>query len=151
MFCLGSLQSFASALNHVSREMQIDTAPQASLVFDRNNQLIFSFASEDRTNVTLDRISTPMVTAVLAAEDRYFFKHAGMDLFGVARAALVDMKEGGLKAGGSTITQQLVRLVALTRNRTLDRNPLYAGTIGQVRIHLWRGALDHMSDQGFAR
>ena len=121
MFCLGSLQSFASALNHASREMQIDTAPQASLVFDRNNQLIFSFASEDRTSVTLDRISTPMVTAVLAAEDRYFFKHAGMDLFGVARAALVDMKEGGLKAGGSTITQQLVRLVALTRNRTLDR------------------------------
>ena len=35
MFCLGSLQSFASGLNHVSREMQIDTAPQASLVYDR--------------------------------------------------------------------------------------------------------------------
>src|SRR5947199_364906 len=38
MFCLGSLQSFASGLNHVSREMQIDTAPQASLVYDRNNR-----------------------------------------------------------------------------------------------------------------
>jgi penicillin-binding protein 1A len=42
-------------------------------------------------------------------------------LIGVARAALVDLKEGGLKEGGSTITQQLVRLVALTRNRTVER------------------------------
>jgi 1A family penicillin-binding protein len=121
MFCLGSLQSFASGLNHVSREMQIDSAPQGSLVYDRDNHVIFSFATEDRTNVSLDHISKPMVTAVLAAEDRYFFKHSGMDLIGVARAALVDLKEGGLKEGGSTITQQLVRLVALTRNRTVER------------------------------
>jgi 1A family penicillin-binding protein len=121
MFCLGSLQGFASGLNDVSREMQIDTAPQASLVYDRDNHVIFSFATEDRTSVSLDQVSKSMVMAVLAAEDRHFFKHAGMDLIGVARAALVDLKEGGLKEGGSTITQQLVRLVALTRSRTLDR------------------------------
>src|SRR6266571_1027680 len=75
MFCLGSLQSFASGLNVVSREMQIDVAPQASLVYDRYDRVIFSFASEDRTNVSLDQVSAPMVAAVLAAEDRYFFKH----------------------------------------------------------------------------
>jgi len=121
MFCLGSLQSFANGLNHVSQEIRIDTAPQASLVFDRHNHIIFSFAAEDRTNVSLDQISAPMVWVALAAEDRYFFKHAGMDLVGVARAVVVDLKEGGLKAGGSTITQQLVRLVALTRHRTFDR------------------------------
>jgi 1A family penicillin-binding protein len=121
MFCLGSLQGFASGLNDVSREMQIDTAPQASLVYDRDNHVIFSFATEDRTSVSLDQVSKSMVMAVLAAEDHHFFKHAGMDLIGVARAALVDLKEGGLKEGGSTITQQLVRLVALTRSRTLDR------------------------------
>lgn len=121
MFCLGSLQSFASALNHTSGEMQIDTAPQASLVYDRHNNIIFSFASEDRTNVGLDRISTPMVNAVLAAEDRYFFKHAGMDVIGMARAAYVDLKERAMRQGGSTITQQLVRQVALTHERTVGR------------------------------
>ena len=121
IFCLGSLQTFASGLNHVSQEMHIDSAPQASLVYDRNNHVIFSFATEDRTNVTLDQISHPMVWAVLAAEDRYFFTHAGMDLIGVARAALVNLKRGAVKEGGSTITQQLVRQVALTPNRTLER------------------------------
>ncbi len=121
IFCLGSLQIFASGLNRVSRELNLDTAPQASLVFDRNGHVVFSFASEDRTNVTLDHMSPAMVSAVVAAEDRYFFKHAGLDAFGLARAAWVDLRAGARKQGGSTITQQLVRLVALTRDRTLDR------------------------------
>jgi 1A family penicillin-binding protein len=121
IFCLGSLQIFASGLNRVSRELQLDTAPQASLVFDRNGRVVFSFASEDRTNVTLDQISPAMVSAVVAAEDRYFFKHAGLDAFGLARAAWVDLRAGARKQGGSTITQQLVRLVALTRDRTVER------------------------------
>ncbi len=121
MFCLGSLQSFASGLNTVSQQLQIDTAPQASLVYDRNGQLVFSFASEDRTNVGLDDVSPAMVSAVLAAEDRSFYKHSGMDFVGMARALYVDLREKGMRQGGSTITQQLVRQVALTRDRTLER------------------------------
>jgi len=89
MFCLGSLQSFATGLNTVSREMEIATAPQASLVYDRHGRLVFSFASEDRTDVGLDNVSSAMVSAVLAAEDRSFYKHVGMDLVGMARALFV--------------------------------------------------------------
>lgn len=90
--CLGSLHGFASGLDVITRNLQLDSAPEASLVFDRNNNVIFSFASEDRTNVPLDQISDSMIAAVLAAEDRYFYKHAGMDVVGLARAAWVDMK-----------------------------------------------------------
>jgi penicillin-binding protein 2D len=121
VFCLGSLQTFATGLNRVSRELELNTAPQASLVFDRNGRVVFSFASEDRTNVALEHISPAMVSAVVAAEDRYFFKHAGLDVFGLARAAWVDLRAGAAKQGGSTITQQLVRLIALTRDRTVER------------------------------
>jgi 1A family penicillin-binding protein len=121
MFCLGSLQSFASGLNTVSRQMEIDTAPQASLVYDRHNNLVFSFASEDRTNVSLDDVSPAMISAVLAAEDRTFYQHIGMDFVGIARALYVDLREQGRRQGASTITQQLVRQVALTRDRTVER------------------------------
>ena len=62
-----------------------------------------------------------MIAAVLAAEDRYFFRHAGMDLIGVARAAWVDMKARAVKQGGSTITQQLIRHVALSRDKNFQR------------------------------
>ena len=121
MFCLGSLQSFASGLNTVSQKMEIATAPQASLVYDRHGRLVFSFASEDRTDVSLDDVSPAMVSAVLAAEDRSFYKHVGMDFVGMARALYVDLRQQGMRQGGSTITQQLVRQVALTRDRTVER------------------------------
>ena len=120
-FCLGSLHVFASGLDQLTREMELDTAPEASLVFDRRGNLLFSFASEDRTNVLLDRVSPNMIAAVLAAEDRHFFRHAGMDLIGVARAAWVDIKARAVKQGGSTITQQLIRHVALSRDKNFQR------------------------------
>ena len=119
--CLGSLHLFASGLDAVTRDLRIDSAPEASLVFDRHNNLVLSFAAEDRTNVPLDRVSTWMVSAVLTAEDRYFFKHAGMDVIGLARAAWVDLRARSVKQGGSTITQQLIRHVALTTDRNFQR------------------------------
>jgi penicillin-binding protein 1A len=121
VFCLGSLHLFASGLDQLTRDLRLDSAPEASLVYDRHNNLVFSFASEDRTNVPLDRVSPTMVTAVLTAEDRYFFRHAGMDVIGLARAAWVDLKARALKQGGSTITQQLIRHVALSTERTVQR------------------------------
>ena len=62
-----------------------------------------------------------MVSAVLTAEDRYFFQHAGMDIIGVARAAWVDLRARAVKQGGSTITQQLIRQIALTTDRNIQR------------------------------
>jgi 1A family penicillin-binding protein len=121
VLCLGSLQGFASGLDHLTLGLQLDSAPEASLVYDRDNHVVFSFASEDRTNVPLDQVSSAMVTAVLTAEDRSFYRHAGMDVFGLARAAWVDLKARALKQGGSTITQQLVRQLALSPERNFSR------------------------------
>src|SRR5688500_6118279 len=121
VFCLGSRHLFARELDRISRDLRLDTAPEASLVYDRHNNLVLSFASEDRTNVPLDRVSPRMISAVLTAEDRYFYRHAGMDVIGLARAAWVDLKARALKQGGSTITQQLIRHVALTTDRNFHR------------------------------
>jgi len=119
--CLGSLHVFARGLDQISSDLQLNAAPQASLVYDRHGTLIFSFASEDRTNIPLDRVAPMMVSAVLSAEDRHFFRHAGMDVIGVARAAWVDLKSRTVRQGGSTITQQLIRNVALSRERNFYR------------------------------
>ena len=121
VFCLGSLHIFASGLDRISQDLELDKAPEATLVYDRHNNLLLSFASEDRTNVPLDRVSSSMISAVLTAEDRYFFRHAGMDVIGLARAAWVDLKARAVKQGGSTITQQLIRHIALTTDRNLER------------------------------
>jgi penicillin-binding protein 1B len=59
--------------------------------------------------------------AVLAAEDRNFFRHPGVDPFAVARALLVDLRTGARQQGGSTLTQQLVKNAFLSPRRTLSR------------------------------
>jgi penicillin-binding protein 1C len=64
--------------------------------------------------VTLDRISPHLVSATLASEDNDFYDHAGVDWTALARAAWLDLRGGGIEFGGSTITMQLVRLVAST-------------------------------------
>lgn len=59
--------------------------------------------------------------AVLAAEDRRFYDHPGVDLRAIARSAWADLRAGGVVQGGSTITQQLAKNVFLDRGRTIGR------------------------------
>ena len=71
--------------------------------------------------VTLDGISPVLVDAVIAIEDRRFFRHWGFDPLALARAARVNWRAGRVVQGGSTITQQLAKLAFLTPARTLER------------------------------
>jgi penicillin-binding protein 1A len=79
------------------------------------------YAEEDRVDVTLEEVPDVLVAAVLAAEDRDFFRHDGVDPVGIARAAYQDIRGNGVQQGGSTITQQYVKLVYLTSERTITR------------------------------
>jgi len=75
----------------------------------------------DRIPVALDALPEHVWRALLAAEDARFFDHLGVDGRSVARAALANLKRGGVAQGGSTITQQLVKNRDLTPRRTLGR------------------------------
>ena len=90
--------------------------PASSLtVVDADGQLLRQEATSAGTKerwVSLDRISPYLVAATLASEDNAFDDHAGVDWTAIARAAWLDLRGGGF--GGSTITMQLVRLVAET-------------------------------------
>ena len=76
---------------------------------------------QDRVNVSLSEVPPVMVDAVLAAEDRDFFNHGGVDPVGIARALWSDLRNSGSTQGGSTITQQYVKNVYLSSERTFTR------------------------------
>ncbi|HEX2178972.1 MAG TPA: transglycosylase domain-containing protein, partial [Actinomycetota bacterium] len=87
-------------------------APQAqsSRVLAADGRLIATLhAEQDRTVVPLDRISQHLQMAVLLSEDREFFEHRGMSYKGIVRAAFSNLAGGGIRQGGSTITQQYTR------------------------------------------
>ncbi|GGL55565.1 transglycosylase domain-containing protein [Wenxinia marina] len=69
----------------------------------------------------LDTIPAHVIDAVLAIEDRRFYEHEGVDWRAVSRAAWENLTAGGIRQGGSTITQQLAKILYLTPDRTLTR------------------------------
>ncbi|PYN80251.1 MAG: transpeptidase-transglycosylase [Candidatus Rokuibacteriota bacterium] len=94
------------------------TPPIAYLDADR--QELASFQADGRFQiwVPLDRMPASVVAAVIAAEDRRFMRHHGVDILAVTRAALTNAREASVVRGASTITQQLARGLFLSRERT---------------------------------
>ena len=78
-------------------------------------------ARNKKNTVALRDIPLTMQQAIIAVEDNRFYRHAGFDVEGIIRAALVNMQSGELIEGGSTITQQLVKNLFLTQERTMGR------------------------------
>ncbi len=85
------------------------------------NAIATVHGEQDRQNVTLDQVPPAMIDAVLAAEDRHFFDHAAIDPVGTLRALWSNTRNQGSTQGGSTITQQYVKTVYLSSERTLSR------------------------------
>jgi penicillin-binding protein 1A len=89
-------------------------------VFTADGVDIGQFGAERREYLPLARMPKTLQQAVLAVEDARFYEHSGVDPKGMARAALA-MITGGMRQGASTITQQLVRTMLLTREFTAER------------------------------
>ncbi|MFN7147369.1 MAG: transglycosylase domain-containing protein, partial [Myxococcota bacterium] len=77
--------------------------------------------NENRNPVPLDRIPKHVRNAVLAMEDARFYEHPGLDAIGIARALWVDLTHKEFKQGGSSLTQQVVKNLFLTHDRTAER------------------------------
>jgi penicillin-binding protein 1A len=92
-------------------------------VLDRNGKLIedWNQAGHYHVNVQLKDMGPYAAKAVLAAEDRNFYNHGAVDPLAMGRALWVDITHRGLKEGGSTITQQLVKIQLLTPQKSVAR------------------------------
>ena len=93
----------------------------ASRIYDRNNRLVGQIYLEKRTLVAYKSIPPDVVKAFVAAEDANFFRHSGVDYFAIARAVLKDVLSGGFAQGASTITQQTVKSLFLTPEKSISR------------------------------
>jgi penicillin-binding protein 1A len=93
-----------------------------SVVLDRERRPIGEFYEERRRLVNLADLPPHVVDAFIAAEDETFFEHSGIDYVSIVRAAWTNLRAGGeIRQGASTITQQLVKSLLLSPERTLRR------------------------------
>jgi len=117
---IGGVAAFRSSCNlDTLRPVEIG---QNSFVFAADGSLLGSIPAErNRTPVALWRVSPWMRKATVAIEDHRFYEHGGVDYEGIARAAWKDISAGEVVQGGSTITQQLVRNLYISKERTFKR------------------------------
>ena len=95
--------------------------PVKTLVFDARGRVLHEFYKENRSVIPLKQVPRNLVNATLSTEDRSFYEHWGVDLWGVTRAAVTNVLKMRRAEGGSTITQQLARNLFLTHERTFSR------------------------------
>ncbi|MBI2205869.1 MAG: PBP1A family penicillin-binding protein [Candidatus Rokubacteria bacterium] len=92
-----------------------------SKIYDDNDELITELHVERRIFVPLAQVPQSLRDAVIATEDRRFYSHWGIDPIGIGRAVYQNYRRGRIVEGGSTITQQLTKLLFLTPDKSLDR------------------------------
>ena len=96
---------------------------QSTKIYDSTGKVLLYdiYGEEKREIVSFDKISDNLKHAVLASEDSRFYQHGGIDFLGILRAVWVDVTSGAKSQGGSTITQQLIRSVYLTDQKSVSR------------------------------
>ncbi|MGE8079666.1 transglycosylase domain-containing protein [Peribacillus loiseleuriae] len=90
-------------------------------IYDVDGELASKITANKTEGASIDDIPNHVKNAVVAIEDHRFYEHNGIDYKGIFRAVYVNMKAGKVVEGGSTITQQLIKIALLEQNRTFKR------------------------------
>jgi penicillin-binding protein 1A len=126
----GVLGYFALTLPDTSQLASAERRPSVT-VLAADDSLIGTFGDLFGKPLTLRQMSPYLPKAVMAAEDRRFYSHFGLDPIGILRAAVTNVRAGEVVQGGSTITQQLAKILFLSPDRHLSRK------IREMLLALW--------------
>lgn len=108
---------FANTLS--SKERIMNRNKTGVTLVDQNNQEFYSFYNANsNTSIPLNKVAEPVKKAVIASEDKDFYRHSGFSPSGIANAVWQNIRPNGLDNGGSTITQQLIGTALLSEERS---------------------------------
>ncbi len=111
-----NLPSLAPLEDYTAAEWNLPTK-----IYCSEGELLATFSEEQREIVSIEELPQELIQAAIAVEDNRFFRHSGVDFHGIARAAYQNFRAGSIVEGGSTITQQLSKVLFLTPRQTFRR------------------------------
>ncbi len=121
---------YSQGMPNISRLHDAPAKPGIEIL-DKDGNVFGQVGAKNSRLLAYDEIPDVMVKALMATEDRRFFKHFGIDLKGILRAMLINVRAGKMKQGGSSITQQLAKIAFLDQSRTAKRK------IQELIISFW--------------
>ncbi|MGB9561979.1 MAG: transglycosylase domain-containing protein, partial [bacterium] len=93
----------------------------STILYSADGVVLAEFSGERRIWVPISKVPQSVKDALISAEDKSFYKHWGLDSWGILRAVVKNITKGGIRQGGSSITQQLARVLFLGTEKTLVR------------------------------
>ncbi|UDY23741.1 transglycosylase domain-containing protein [Nocardioides sp. Kera G14] len=122
-------RNVARSMTNLPASLETGELSQRSRIVDANGKLITTMYDENRITRPLSQISRTMVQAIVSIEDYRFYQHGALDLKGTLRAFVTNQANSGVVQGGSSITQQLVKLTLLSQAQaTGDEAKIKAAT-----------------------
>lgn len=121
---------YASELPDITEQASFERKSSIT-VLASDGSVLARYGDLKGNKITVDDVPDHLIHAVLSIEDRRFYSHFGLDPIGLARAMSVNIREGRIVQGGSTITQQLAKNLFLSHDRTLKRK------IQEAMLALW--------------
>lgn len=115
---------------------KIGQMSQRSLIYDRSGDIYSLASGENRQIVPFDKVSNDFINALISREDARFYEHHGVDPIGITRAIVRNLLFGGIRQGGSTITQQLARNSFPLGGHTMNRKLLEAAMAFRIETEL---------------
>jgi penicillin-binding protein 1A len=145
VMALGVFSYFYFAADLPSIEtLKIYTPPTVTKFFSGDGEIIGEFSLEKREVVSLDRMPAHLVHAFVASEDNRFFQHKGLDYLAILRAFFRNIFSGEIVQGGSTITQQVVKSLLLTPEKSFSRKIREAILAYRIERYLSKDEILHL-------
>jgi penicillin-binding protein 1A len=119
-----------------ARRISSFNRPGTLTILSADGQVVQTIGPASRDKLSGGRLPELLAKAFIAAEDRRFYQHAGIDVTGILRALLSNLRQGSVEEGASTITQQLARTVFLSQDRTILRKLKEAALAGKLERQL---------------
>ena len=143
-------ENSADAVKNFPKKLVFKPLNERTRVLAADGSELASFYDENRKYVTLDQVSQVMQHSIIAIEDARFYDHGALDVRGTLRALFINQASDQVVQGGSSITQQLVKLT-LQENATSDQQRAaasakdYARKFDELRYAVW--VEDHLTKQ----
>ncbi|WBQ08157.1 transglycosylase domain-containing protein [Kribbella sp. CA-293567] len=140
-FIGSSSAGVAGSVQNLPMELEPETPAVRSRILAADGSLIATVYEQNRIPVKLSQISPIMRQAIIAIEDSRFYEHGALDAKGTLRAMVRNQSEGEVQQGGSSITQQFVKLTLLEKAKTDEQRRLATAVTYQRKVAELRYAI----------
>jgi membrane peptidoglycan carboxypeptidase len=134
-------EAVAEGIDELPEELTAEPLAERTRVLDRRGKLLARFYDKNRVNVELADVAPIMQKAVVSIEDYRFYDHGAMDLKGTLRAFVTNQARDGVVQGGSSITQQMVKLTLVSQADTAEKRAAATATTYRRKLNELRYAI----------